>query len=326
MADLTTTYLGLTLRNPVLASSCSLTSTIKGVRQCAEAGAGAVVLESLFEEEILAQAGGDQGGAGSAFAEEAERWLAETVRLQGPRKYLELIRAACQETDVPIIASLNGVSTGNWVEYATQIETAGASALELNVALMPLSAEERSEQIEEHLYGIVRSVVEKCSLPVAVKIGPWFTSVPRVVKGLAAAGARAVVLFNRFYQLDIDPVALQPVGGNPYSISAELALPLRWTAILAPQTSCDLSLSTGVHTGEDAAKAIVAGAQVVQLASAMYRNRVTHLGTIVQELDQWLDAQGYTSVADARGALHTSGSYRPEDLERLQYIRALRAR
>ena len=324
MADLRTTYLGLNPKKPVLASSCGITGTVKGVKQCAQAGAGAVVLESLFEEEILAQVGGDGGAGGSAFAEEAGRWLEETVRRQGPRKYLELIRTVRQEIDTPVIASLNGVSGRNWVEYATQIEAAGADALELNVALMPLSVKESSEDMEEHLYSIVRSVGRHTRLPLAVKIGPWYTSLPRVVQGLVDAGACGVVLFNRFYQFDIDPATLKPVAGNPYSSSSDLSLPLRWTAIIAPQVSCELSLSTGVHSGQDAAKALVAGARVVQVASAMYRNRVGHLGTIAAELDQWLDSHGYAAARDACGQLSRGGTHKPEELQRLQYMRALR--
>lgn len=326
MADLKTTYLGLDLKNPVMASSSDLTGTVKGVRRCVEAGAGAIVLKSLFEEEIIAATGGSDGAVGSAFEEEATRWLSETARVQGPKEYLEFIRQCRQEVDVPIIASVNGISTRSWVEYAGQIEHAGANALELNIALMPLNLQEGSDQIEEHMGAIVRGVRKATSLPITVKIGPWFTSMPRIVRDLTDAGADGVVLFNRFYQMDINPETIKPVPSNPYSSPAELLLPLRWTAILSPQINCDYSLSTGVHTGVDVVKALMAGAQVVQVASVLYLERVKAISTIISELDKWLDKNAYSSVAAITGKLAASGNYRPEELERLQFIKALTGR
>jgi len=226
-------------------------------------------------------------------------------------------------TDIPVIASVNAVTSQAWVEYAGQIQHAGADALELNIALMPLNLKEGSDQIEEYICGIVRAVRKATTLPLTVKVGPWFTSLPRIVRELVDAGADGVVLFNRFYQLDIDPVALKPVPGYQYSSPAELPLPLRWVAILSPQIRTQYSLSTGVHSGMDAVKALTAGAQVVQVASVLYLNRVGVLTTMIEELDRWLDDHGYPSVDALRGRLAQVGSYQPEELERLQYIKAL---
>ena len=326
MADLRTEYLGLQLKNPVLASSCGVTGTVRGVRQCADAGVGAVVLQSLFEEQISAELGGAQGSSGSAFPDEARAYLRDLAVSRGPDDYLSLIAGAREAVDVPVIASVNCVSADRWTDYAARIETAGADALELNIALMPNSLQERAEEIEAHLLSIVRAVRSNTRLPIAVKIGPYYTALPRVINALHEAGVNGVVLFNRFYQLDIDPVELKPVPGNRFSTSDELPLPLRWMSILSPQIDCDFSLSTGVHTGLDAAKAIVAGARVVQIASALYVRKVRGATEIISELSDWLDTNGYADVDAARGQFPKSEHYRPEELERLQYIKALTSR
>jgi len=323
MAELATRYLGLTLGNPVMVSSCGITGSVSGVRQCAAAGAGAVVLKSLFEEQIYAELGGEGGGAGAAFPAEAEAYLELLGKTSGPTPYLELIRQCKQEVSIPIIASMNCVSSGWWVDFAEQIEHAGADALELNIALMAHRQDQSAQVIEERMMAVVRQVRGHTRLPLAVKIGPYFSALPHTVGALKDAGATAVVLFNRFYQLDIDPVALKPIAGKHYSEPEELALPLRWTAILAPQAICELSVTTGVHSGIDAAKALIAGAQTVQVASVLYRRKISALSGIVQELEEWLDRHAYPSVQAARGQLSRSGNYRPEELERMQYIRAL---
>ncbi len=323
LTDLRTEYLGLSLRNPVVASSCGITGSVNGVRQCAEAGAGAVVLQSLFEEQIVADLGGATAGAGTAFPDEARVYLQNLAHNRGPRPYLTLIEDSRRAVDVPVIASVNCTSGDAWTDYASKIEAAGADALELNIALMPIGEGETAQDIEEAMVSIVRAVRRQTGLPLAVKIGPYFTALPHLISRLVDAGVDGLVLFNRFYQLDVDPVALTPVPGNRYSTSDELHLPLRWMSILSPRVSCDLSLSTGVHTGIDVAKAIVAGAGVVQIASALYAGKIQAVSTIICELDGWLSANGYASVGEARGRFAASGRYRPEDLERLQYIKAL---
>lgn len=323
MADLSTKYLGLNLRNPVVVSSCEITNRINGIRQVADAGAGAVVLKSLFEEQIDAELGGSSGQAGTAFPDEADLYLKELGKTHGPHSYLELIEEAKRTTDIPVIASVNCVSTRWWIDYAKQIESAGADALELNIALMPLGFQETADEIENHLYRVVRDVHDQVKIPVVVKIGPYFTALPRVVRTLVDTGVEGIVLFNRFYQLDIDPVSLAPVPGYQYSTSHELHLPLRWVAILSPDVSCDFSVSTGVHTGLDTVKAIIAGAKIVQIASVLFTRKITHISTMVDELNEWLDQNGYASVEAARGQLAKSGKYRPDELERMQYVQAL---
>ncbi len=327
MANLTVKYLGLELKSPFLVSSCGLTRTMRGIRQCAAAGASAVVLESLFEEQIDSELG--VGSAARASSEEiaihpeAADYLNELGKTYAPHSYLELIQQARSELDIPVIASVNCVSARWWSDYARQIETAGADALELNIALMPRQVDHEAAGLESRIYDIIKGVRDQVSLPITVKIGPYFTSLPRVIAGITAAGANGVVLFNRFYQLDIDPEAEELVGGYQFSSEHEIYLPLRWVSILAPQVNCDISASTGVHSGLAGAKMILAGANVVQVASVLYTRKVKHLTTMIEEFDAWMERRGYATVAEARGHLMQSETYNPEALERLQYIKAL---
>ncbi len=323
MAELKTQYLSLNLKNPLLVSSSGITGSLSGVRQCASAGAGAVVLKSLFEEQISAELGGAGGSLGSAFPVEAEGYLEMLGKTAGPASYLDLIRQCKQEISVPVIASVNCQTSGWWTEYAQQIEQAGADALELNIAIMPHRQDQTAKDLEDRMITVVKQVRSHTTLPLAVKIGSHFTALPHTVRALKDAGAGAVVLFNRFYQFDIDPVALKPVPFNRYSSSEDLSRPLRWTSILAPQNICELSLTTGIHRGLDAAKALVAGAQTIQVASVLYKKKIAAVGIILEELDSWLDQNGYASVDAARGQLAQKGNYKPEELERIQYIQAI---
>lgn len=328
MANLAVKYLGLELKNPFIVSSCGLTRTVRGIRPCAAAGASAIVLESLFEEQIDAELGVGGAAAASISDEiavhpEAADYLNELGKSYAPHTYLELIQQAKSEFDIPVIASVNCVSARWWSDYARQIETAGADALELNIALMPRRIDQEAAGLESRVYDIVQGVREQVSLPITVKIGPYFTSLPRVISRITAAGANGVVLFNRFYQLDIDPETEELVAAYQFSSEHEIYQPLRWISILAPQVQCDISASTGIHSGLAAAKMILAGANVVQVASVLYTRKVKHLTAMIDEFDAWMERRGYATVAEARGHLMQSKSYDPEALERLQYIKAL---
>ena len=323
MADLNTTYLGLNIKNPIVASSSEITNRISGIKEVTQAGAGAVVLKSLFEEQMNNELGGAHGDAGMVYQDEAQFYMQELGKTYAPQKYLEFVTEAKRTTDVPIIASVNCITTRWWMDYAKQIEDAGADALELNIALMPVRLDETADEVEDQLFEIVKDVRSRVSLPLVVKIGPYFTALPRVIQTLHSIGVQGVVLFNRFYQLDIDPETLTPVPGYQLSSSQELHLPLRWVAILSPKVFCEFSVSSGVHTAIDAAKSIVAGAQIVQIASVLFERKVSHITTMIDGLDEWLDSQGYASVNDARGQLAKAGKYQPEDLERVQYVAAL---
>ena len=320
MADLNTTYLGLNLRNPVVASSSEITNSVSGVKEVANAGAGAVVLKSLFEEQMNAELG---SAGGTVYQDEAQAYMLDLGKTHAPQAYLKLVSEAKRAVDIPVIASVNCITTRWWIDYAKQIEDAGADALELNIAIMPVGLEETAGEIEDRLFEIVHFVRSQVRLPLVVKIGPYHTALPQVVRNLVSMGVNGIVLFNRFYQLDIDPEKLEPVPGYQFSNSLELHLPLRWVAILSPKIACDFSISTGVHTARDTVKAIVAGAKIVQIASVLFTQKTAHIATMVTGLGEWLDAQGYASVNDARGQLAKAGKHRPEELERLQYVSAL---
>ena len=323
MPDLSVTYMGLRLENPFIASSCGLTGTVDGVQKCAEAGAGAVVLKSLFEEQIAHEVSQTEDSIDVDFHPEALEYVSQMGRQHGPREYLSLIETAKSAVSIPIIASVNCVTPKWWSTYARQIALSGADGIELNISAMPRSFSERSDSIEKEFLRVVEKVRGKTDLPIAVKIGPYFTSLPRVAVELRKAGVSALVLFNRFYQFDIDIEARSIVAGYQFSTSNEIHQSLRWISILSGNVGCDLAASTGVHTGEDAVKQLLAGANAVGLCSTLYKNGIGRIGTIRSEVSGWMDAHGYDSIDRFRGTLSQSASDKPEQHERLQYIKAL---
>jgi dihydroorotate dehydrogenase (fumarate) len=323
MTDLSTTYMGLRLRNPIVVASCSLTKTSEGVSRCAEAGAGAVVLKSLFEEQIEAEIEGVERDLGVPWHAEVYEYLEKMGRRHGPRDYLKVIQEVKAAVSIPVIASLNCVSPKQWVDYASRIEGAGADALELNISIMPSDPRRRSEEIERTYVDVVERVGTLVAIPIAVKLGPYFTSLAQLAGELAARGASALVLFNRFYRFDIDIEKLELAPGQRLSTPDEISLPLRWIALLAGEVKCDLAASTGVHDGAGVAKQLLAGAAVVQICSTLYRNGLEHIGRILEELSEWMGRHHFGSIDDARGKLSQMRSDNPESYERLQYIKAL---
>lgn len=347
MTDLTTRYMGLELKNPLLVSSCGLTKTVRGVVKCAEAGAGAIVLKSLFEEQITAAVTELTQYAEAASHTEAFEYLQGYGRAIGPREYLQLVRDAKQAVAVPIIASINCVTEERWAEYAGQLAAAGADGLEINIGFLPNTPALTGQAVDERYERILAAVRTQVDLPVALKVGPYISSFANLAnrlgndrvagapftvgwcgpgetnKEITWRGADALVLFNRFYQFDIDVDTLQVVGGNPYSSAGEMHLPLRWISLLAGRVSCDLAATTGVHDGRDVVKQLLAGATVVQLCSTLYRNGLGQIGRILDQLHDWMDAHGFAHLDDFRGRLSQARSERPEDHERLHYIKAL---
>ena len=347
MIDLSTTYMGLPLRNPVVVSANPLTGTLEGVKQCAEAGAGAIVLRSLFEEQIAAET--DAMGRYAEYAghgEAAEYLLGYGMEL-GPRDYLQLVREAKASVDVPVIPSLNCVSRERWVDYAGKLEAAGADAIELNIGLMPSHTTEEGPAVEELYCRILHEVKSRVTIPVAMKIGPYFSSFANLAEklchDLAEApaftvgwfgpatsagkiiwrGADALVLFNRFYQLDIDTEQMQLVAGNPYSTPEEIHYSLRWIALLAGRVSCDLAATTGVHDGRDVVKQLLAGASVVQVCSTLYLNGLGRIAEMLEQLREWMQRHGYARLGDFRGRLSLAKTGQAEPFERLQYLKVL---
>jgi len=323
MPSLSTTYLGLSLNNPVIASSSGFTGTIKGIKSCAQAGAGAVVLKSLFEEQIDYDLRGEKDEDELSMHPEAPEYVDRMGKQLGPSSYIKLVRQAKEETDVPIIASVNCVSSQWWTDYARQIEHAGADAIELNISIMPRSFAETAGEVEDRFVSIVQDVARSVRVPIAVKIGPYFSALPALAARLQGAGARGLVLFNRFYQLDIDIESMRLTPGYQFSSDQEIYTGLRWISILSGQLECELSASTGVHSATEAVKFLLAGAQTVQLASTIYRNGVEEITRILDGVQKWMQGKGYEEISQFRGILSQSESTQPEAYERLQYIKAL---
>ncbi|WP_025321655.1 dihydroorotate dehydrogenase-like protein [Deferrisoma camini] len=323
--DLSTTYLGLSLSHPVIPGASSLTEGPDRVRRLEDAGAPAVVLPSLFEEEIeheRLRRIRDVERPSESFAEALSYF--PRAGSEGPDAYLERLRKIKEAVAIPVIASLNGASPGTWVEYARQIQEAGADALELNVYFLAADPGVGPAEVDDRVVEVVGSVVRVVSLPVAVKLSPFFSSLPHLVRRLGQTGARAVVLFNRFYQPDIDPEALEVVPRLRRSTPAELGLRLRWTALLAHRVPAELAVTGGVHGPEDAAKAILAGARTVQMVSALLEHGPDHLGAVVRGLTEWMERKGYENLDQVRGLLASDGSSDPAGLVRANYARVLR--
>lgn len=322
MADLTTQYMGLKLKTPIVVGSSGMVKHLDGIRKAADAGAGAVVMKSLFEEQFIAETSGQDEGS-SLYGAEASDYFHAMSMSHGPRDYLQTIADVKKATDMPLIASLNCLDARWWMDYAHQLESAGADALELNIAIMPVDPKMSAADVEKRYLEIIRGVKQKVKLPVAVKIGPYFTALAHFARQLVSAGADGLVLFNRFYQFDIDPVTRKIVPGYILSTPGEAHLTLRWMAILSGSLEADLSAATGVHDGLDAAKQILAGANVVQVCSSLFKHGYKHVGTITGQLAAWMDTNHFATLQDFRGTLNQDSSSHPETYERLQYIKAL---
>lgn len=326
-ASLATQYLGLELPHPIVASAGPLSGRIETLHQLVDAGAAAVVLPSLFEEEIRADAiVMDRLHQAHSFdlSGEARGFLPDLHRTPGPTdRYLDLVSAA-SGLGVPIIASLNGVTPGGWVEYAAELEDAGASALELNVYFVAADTSDSGASVEQDLLSTVALVCADVSIPVAVKLSPYFTSVGNMARHIVDAGAAGVVLFNRFYQPDIDLETLSLAPTISLSTSADLRLPLRWAGILHGHLRGSIALSGGVHTPADVVKALLAGADVVMTTSSLLRHGPGHLRTLREGLANWLDANEYDSVAQLRGSMSRRSVPDPDAYERANYLEVLK--
>jgi dihydroorotate dehydrogenase (fumarate) len=325
MADLRTRYLGLELRSPLVASSSPLTGTLDGLRRLEAAGVGAVVLPSLFEEDLAEETRQvDALPATGATGAEARAGHPEQAGYgAGPAAYLALVTQAKQVLQVPVIASLNGVSRSGWVRYAARLEEAGADALELNVYYVSSRPGSSASEVEWHYLDVVRAVRRAIGIPLAVKLSPYFSSLANLAGQLVEAGANGLVLFNRFYQPDLDIEAMEVRPALELSSSVELRLPLRWIAILHRRFGVSLAASTGVHTGEDVVKVLLAGAEVAMMTSALLRNGPDHLRRVEMGVGDWMDRHGYETVDQLRGQLSQRSVPDPAAFERANYIKTL---
>lgn len=325
-ARLETTYLGMALANPLVVSASPIGRDIDRLLRLEEAGAAAVVLPSLFEEQIERVSLNLHAAllSGTDSFPEALSFFPEMATYNtGPDKYLDLVRRARNELKVPVIASLNGASRGGWISYARRIEEAGASALELNVYFLAADIDETSETVERRYLDIVSEVRAEVGLPLAVKVGPYFSSMANMARRLVDAGAEGLVLFNRFYQPDIDLELLEVVPNVVLSSSSELRLPLRWIAILHGRVEASLAATTGVHDHFDVVKLLLAGADVTMLASALLLHGAGRLREIHDGLVQWLDVREYQSVEQMKGSMSQAGVPDPSAFERANYMGTL---
>jgi dihydroorotate dehydrogenase (fumarate) len=324
--DLSTTYLGLTLKNPLVASASPLTEDLGNIRRMEDAGAAAVVMHSLFEEQInLESQELDRylSHGTESFAESLTYFPDLTDYNLGPDKYLEHLRRAKAAVGIPVIGSLNGVSTGGWIRYAKMMQEAGADALELNVYYIPTNPELTSAQVEQMYLDLVRDVKATLKIPVAVKLGHSFTALANLARRLDQVGANGLVLFNRFYQPDFDLEKLEAVPALTLSSSYELLLRLHWVAILYGKIRADLAVTGGVHTAQDVLKAMMAGARVAMMTSALLKNGIGHLRNLPGSLLAWMEEHEYASIRQMQGSMSYRSVANPAAFERANYMKVL---
>ncbi len=326
--DLTTTYMGMTLRTPLVPSASPLSENIDSIKRMEDAGAAAVVLYSLFEEQIVAQRHDMHHHlthGTESYAEALSYFPEPPIFHLGPDGYLEHIRQARAAVDIPVIASLNGASIGGWIDYAQQIQQAGADALELNVYYIPTDMDLTGEEVEATYLEILSAVKAVVSIPVAMKLGPFFSNMAHMARCLDITGADALVLFNRFYQPDIDLEILEVVPHVLLSTPQDLRLPMRWIAILYHRIQADLAATSGIHTAVDVVKMLMAGAQITMMCSALLQHGIDHLRIVEQELCEWMERYEYSSVHQMQGSMSQQYCHDPSAFERAQYMRALQS-
>lgn len=326
--DLSTTYLGLPLKNPLVPSASPLSVKVDNIRFMEDVGAAAVVMHSLFEEQLTQESHQldhylDYGS--ESFAEALTYFPEAEAYHVGPDQYLDTIRRAKEAVDIPIIGSLNGISTGGWIQYATYIEEAGADALELNIYYIPTDPRLTGAEVETRYLEIVREVKQALSIPLAVKLSPYFSAMANMAHRLAEAGADALVLFNRFYQPDFDLEALEVTPNLVLSNSDEVRLPLRWVALLYGRVAVDLAITGGVHTHEDVLKGLMAGANVTMMASELLYNGIDRLWATLEDLLTWMEEHEYESVKQMQGSMSQQHVTEPTAFERANYMKVLQS-
>ena len=324
MAELKTKYMGLELRSPIIAASCGLTSDVEKMVEMEEAGVGAVVLKSIFEEQINQETSGvfNAGYGMSDGYPEAEDYIKAYIRSNTIQKYVELVRNAKSRLSIPVIASVNCFSGGEWVSFARQLQDAGADALELNVFILPVNEFTESAEVENVYYEIMKSIKEQVKIPVAIKISHYFTNLSAFVDKMKAYGANATTIFNRFYEPDININSLTMGAASVFSTATELRTTLRWTGILAGKDkNLEISASTGVHSGEAVVKLLLAGATTVQLCSVLYEKGISVIGEMNTFIKTWMESKAFESIDDFRGMLSYSSIDNPDLYERAQFMK-----
>lgn len=326
MADLTTKYLGLTLRNPIIIGSSGLTDNVEKLVELEKNGAAAVVLKSLFEEQILLEADHKMKQAEkndliySDYSETFD-YIDTHIKEKELNNYIELIKEAKKRIDIPVIASINAVTTSEWTGFAKQIEDAGADALELNIFVMPFSFDKDCNENEETYYSVLKKVKEAVNIPVAVKISPYFANLGKVITKLEENGADAIVMFNKFSSPDIDINKQKLIHADVLSKPSDIFNSLRWISLSAKRVKVDLAASTGIHDGEAVIKQLLAGATVTQVVSTIFSNGPQKVNEMLNFMHDWMDEKGHNYVDQFRGNLSSSASDNPETFERVQFMK-----
>ena len=324
MKDLSTEYLGLKLKNPVVAASSGLTGTLEGLLTMEKQGAGAVVIKSIFEEEILLQAEKEIKEAEEdqmIYSELSETldYIDLHIKEDNLSKYLKLISDAKKNLTIPVIASINCISGEDWTHFTRKMEEAGADALELNIFLNP--ADFKNKEFEKAYFRIIKKVLENVKIPVAIKISKYFTRLGLSVKALSETGVAGIVMFNRFFTPDIDIDKMTLTSANIFSTPEEQFETLRWIAIMSGRVNCDLAASTGIHNGEDVIKMLLAGASVTQVASTLYKNGPDQIGRILKKLEKWMTDKEFDSLDQFRGSVARMYGDDPAAFERMQFMK-----
>jgi dihydroorotate dehydrogenase (fumarate) len=322
MPDLSTTYMGLRLQNPLIAGSSGLTGTLTSLREVQAGGAAAVVLKSIFEEEIAAEyANVLHDAAAKGMSLESYEYYDYQIRGERVANCVELVRQAKRELTIPVIASVNCTYSHEWASFAGELEKAGADGLELNMFFLPSDIARSSEEREKEYFLIVDRVLKQVRIPVSLKISPYFSTLAQIIDRLSRTGVAALVLFNRFYSIDFDVEKMTLTESNALSSASELATSLRWIALMSRRAQCDLAASTGVHDGVGLVKQLLAGAKAVQVVSSLYRNGSGQVAVMKRELSEWMDRHGYKTIADFRGKMSQAESGDPAAYERVQFMK-----
>jgi len=322
MPDLSTTYMGLRLQSPLIAGSSGLTGTLTSLKELQAGGAAAVVLKSIFEEEIAAEyANVLKEATQKGMSLESYDYYDYQIRGERVASYVQLVREAKKGLSIPVIASINCTYSHEWASFAADLEKAGADGLELNMFFLPSDVARSSEEREKEYFLIVERVLAQVHIPVSLKISPYFSTLAQVIDRLSRTGIAALVLFNRFYSIDFDIEKMTLTESNALSTASELATSLRWVALMSRRAHCDLAASTGVHDGIGLIKQLLAGAKAVQVVSSLYRNGSAQMAVMRRDLEGWMDRHGYKTIADFRGKMSQAESEDPAAYERVQFMK-----
>ncbi len=322
MANLSTTYMGLNIKSPLVIGSSGFTNSIENIEKFEKLGAGAVVLKSLFEEQIMHEANFTlKQDVSSNYYPEAEDYIRNYTKQNSLQQYLDLIKGAKEKVNIPIIASINCTSASEWTSFAKSIEAAGADGLELNIFVMPSDINRSGAENEQIYFDIVNKVKKETALPISVKLSYHFSSLASTMEKLSWTGIKSLTLFNRFFSPDIDIDKMEVKPSFIFSKTEDIGTSLRWVALLSSRLRCEISASTGVHNGEAVIKQLLAGAQTVQIASILYKNGIESVSVILETLNNWMDKKGFADIADFRGNLSIAKSASPGAYERVQFMK-----